>query len=98
MFIVTYAYEMSDNNVDRYLDVQKRTKNLYLKHGCLGYEIFKEADSDSWLEINRFRDSMHYESVEKSVEKDPEIETLWKQFCSIVEKEKIVIRKFERML
>ncbi len=51
-----------------------------------------------WLEINKFEDREHYENVKKSVDLDPEIEILWKEFCSIVEKEKIVTVKYEKIL
>ena len=59
--------------------------------------MFK-SDDGYWLEINTFNDKEHYEKVEKSVGSDPEIEILWKEFCSIVEKEKVVTRKYEKIL
>lgn len=59
--------------------------------------MFKD-DDDCWLEINRFNDRKHYEKVEKSADTAPEIEILWKKLCSIVEKEKIVTKKYERIL
>jgi len=86
-----------ENRVDRYLNIQRRTKKIYLRHGCKGYEVFK-SDDDLWLEINKFKDREHYENVKKSVDLDPEIEILWKEFCSIIEKEKIVTRKYEQIL
>ena len=97
LFIVTYAYEVPENRIDRCLDIQNRTKKVYLKHGCTAYEVFK-SDDDWWLEIDKFRDKKHYEKVKESVDKDPEIEILWKKFCSLVEKEKIVTRKYEKIL
>jgi len=59
--------------------------------------VFK-SDDGYWLEINKFDDKEHYEKVEKSVDSDPEIEILWKKFCSIVEKEKIATMKYEKIL
>jgi len=50
------------------------------------------------LEINKFDDKEHYEKVEKAVGSDPKIALLWKKFCSIVEKEKIVTVKYEKIL
>jgi len=55
MFIATYAYEVPENKVNRYLDIQKRVKEVYFKHGCIGYEVFKGND-DWFLEINKFTD------------------------------------------
>ncbi len=97
LFIVTYAYKVPENRIDQYLDIERRAKKVYFRHGCIGYEVFKS--DDGWLlEINKFKDRQHYENVKKSVDLDPEIENLWKEFCSIVEKEKIVTRKYERIL
>ena len=50
------------------------------------------------MEINKFDGKEHYEKVEKAVGSDPEIEILWKKFCSIVEKEKIITMKYEKIL
>jgi len=86
-----------ENRIDRYLDIQRRVRKIYFRHGCLDYEVFK-GDDDCWLEINKFKDREHYENVRKSVDLDPEIEILWKEFCSIVEKEKIVTGKYEQIL
>ena len=97
MFVVIYVYKVRQNKVDRYLDIQRRVKKVYSRHGCTGYEVFK-GDDDLWLEINRFKDREYYENVEKSVDLDPEIQILWKEFCSIVEKEQIITRKYEKML
>ncbi|MDH5495708.1 MAG: hypothetical protein OEY24_08435 [Candidatus Bathyarchaeota archaeon] len=97
MFIVTYTYKVSKNKVDQYLDIERRAKKVYLKHGCIGYEVFK-SDNGWFLEINRFINAEHYENVEKSVGSDPEIEILWKEFCFIVEKEKIATKKYEQVL
>jgi len=97
LFIVNYTYKVPENRIDRYLDIQRRTRKVYFGHGCIGYEVFK-GDNDCWLEINKFKDREHYENIEKSVDADPEIEILWKEFCSIVEKEKIVIKKYEQII
>jgi hypothetical protein len=97
LFIVTYAYKVPKNRVDRYLDIQRRTRKVYFRYGCTGYEVFK-GDNNCWLEINKFKDREHYENIKKSVDVDPEIEILWKEFCSIVEKEKVVTKKYEQIL
>jgi len=97
LFVMTYVYKVPQNKVDQYLDIQRRVKKVYSRHGCTEYEVFK-GDDELWLEINRFKDREHYENVEKSVDLDPEIQILWKEFCSIVEKEQIITRKYEQML
>ena len=97
MFVVTYAYEVPENEVNRYLGIQKRVKGIYVNYGCIGYEVLKSSD-DCWLEINKFKDREHYETVKKSIDADPEIDLLWKEFRSIVEEEKIITRQYEKIL
>lgn len=93
LFIETHTYNVVENRIDRYLDIQRRVRKIYFRYGCLGYEVFKGAD-DNWLEINKYKDREHYENVKNSVDLDPEIEVLWNEFCSIVEKEKIITRNY----
>jgi len=95
LLIETYTYKVPKNKIDRYLDIQRRVRRIYLRHGCLGYEVFK-GDDEYWLEINKFKSKEHYENVKNYVDVDPEIEILWNEFCSIVEKEKSVTRKYEK--
>lgn len=97
MYIETYAYKVPEDKIDQYLDIQRRTKEIYLRYGCIAYEVF-QTDDDWCLEISRFKDRKHYENVTRHVDLDPKIKTLWKEFCSIVEKEKIATRKYEKML
>lgn len=97
LFIETYAYKVPKNRVDQYLDIQRRTKEVYLRYGCIAYEVFR-SDDDWCLEITTFKDREHYENVTKSVDMDPKIEVLWKEFCAIVEKEKIAAKKYEKIL
>ena len=97
MYIETYTYKVPKDKIDQYLDIQRRTKEVYLRYGCIAYEIFRS--DDGWcLEISRFKDREHYENVTKSVDLEPEIEILWKEFCSIVKKEKVVTEKYEKIL
>lgn len=97
LFIETYAYEVPESHIDRYLDIQRRTRQIYLRHGCLAYEVFR-SDDGRCLEICRFEDREHYEGVTKSVDQEPEIGILWKEFCSIVSKDEVSAKKYGRIL
>ena len=70
MFIVTYTYKVPKNKLDQYLDLERRAKKVYSRHGCISYEVFM-GDDDWCLEINRFRNKEHYESVKNSVDTNP---------------------------
>jgi hypothetical protein len=68
---------------------------IYLKYGCLGFEIFRSVDE--WcIEINRFESKEHYESVMKSLDLDPEIEALWNEFCSLIGTQDVLTKEYER--
>jgi len=51
MFIVTYFYNVLKNKVGQFLDIKRRAKKVYFRHGCMDYEIFR-SDNDRCLEIN----------------------------------------------
>jgi quinol monooxygenase YgiN len=86
MFIVTYSCKVPKDKTKAYLDLQKEVKKIYMKQGCLSYEVFETPDKDEqWLEIGRFESKSHFKKVIARVDKDPEIPELYKRFCSIVE-------------
>jgi hypothetical protein len=86
MFIVTYSCKVPKNKDKAYLDLQKEVKKIYMKHGCLSYEVFEKSEKDEeWLEIGRFENKSHFKKVIARVDKDPNIPKLYERFCSIVE-------------
>lgn len=89
MYVVIYRYEVPRKMKKRYLELMKKTADLYAKNGCLGCEILEDAQQKgNWLETNRFRDKEHYQKVHAAVDEDPPTEILWQEFCSITGAEK----------
>ena len=41
MFIVTYSCKVPKGKAKTYLDLQKEVKEIYIKQGCLSYEVFE---------------------------------------------------------
>jgi quinol monooxygenase YgiN len=86
MFVVTYACKVPKGKVKAYLDLQREVKEIYIKQGCLSYEVFEKSDKDAGgLEIGRFESKSHFKKVIARVDKDPKISELYKRFCSIVQ-------------
>ncbi len=86
MFIVTYSCKVPKSKTRPYLDLQKEVKKIYIKHGCLSYEVFeKSQESEEWLEIGRFESKSHFKKVVARVDRDPKIPELYERFCSIIE-------------
>lgn len=101
MFIVTYSYKVPKAKVREYLNLHRKVKAIYFKHGCLSYEIFENAEKDGkWMEIERFRNKSHFKRTLARVDKDPKIRELFSQFCSIIsiEKNPVVTRQWVKRI
>lgn len=85
MFVVTYHYMMPMEKTKRYVMLEKQAIDIYLEHGCLAVEIYRDAkDPRRWMEINRFRDRAHYNEVIASVDEDPRIKPLFEEFIGLL--------------
>jgi hypothetical protein len=97
MFIVTYSCKVPKGKTKAYLDLQREVKEIYIKQGCLSYEVFEKSEKDDeWLEIGKFENQSHFKKVLARVDKDPKIPELYKRFCSIVDirKNPVAAREF----
>lgn len=89
MFVVTYCCRVPKGKTKAYLDLQREVKQIYVKQGCLSYEVFEKCEKDEeWLEIGRFESKSHFKKVLARVDKNPRIPELYRRFCSIVEIQK----------
>ena len=101
MLIVTYSYKVPKSKIRAYLNLQKKVKAIYLKHGCLSYEVFEKAEKDGeWMEIERFKNKSHFKMVVARVDKDPQILELFSKFCSIVnvKQNPVVTKEFAKRI
>lgn len=97
MFIVTYSYKVPKSKLRQYLNLQKKVQAIYLKHGCLSYEVFEKAQKDGeWMEVEKFENKSHFKKVVTRVDKDPKISELFQRFCLMVniKKNPLVIKEF----
>ena len=101
MFIVTYSYKVPKSKIRSYLNLQKKVKAIYLKHGCLSYEVFEKAQKDGErMEIEKFENKGHFKKVIARVDMDPRIPELFQRFCSIVnvKKNPLVTKEFVKRI
>ncbi len=101
MFVVTYSYRVPEGKMKEHLSLQKKVKAIYLKHGCLSYEVFEKAEKNGeWMEIGGFQNKGHFKKVIAQVDKDPDIPELFRQFCSIVDVEKnpVITKEFVKRM
>jgi len=101
MFIVTYSYKVPKTKIRPYLNLQKEVQAIYLKHGCLSYEVFEKVEKDGeWTEIGKFKNRSHFKKVVTRVDKDKKIPELFRRFCSIinVKQDPVVTKKFVKRM
>ncbi|KPL05494.1 MAG: hypothetical protein AMJ73_00415 [candidate division Zixibacteria bacterium SM1_73] len=101
MFIVTYSYKVPKGKTKAYLNLQKNVKAIYLKYGCLSYEIFEKAEKDGeWMEIEKFENRNHFKKVVTKVDNDSEISELFAKFCSIINMRKnpVITKEFVKKI
>lgn len=84
MFIATYHYTMPTEKTKQYIMLEKQAIKIYMEHGCLGVEIYRDAkDPRRWMEINRYKDRQHYNEVIATVDEDPRIAPLFEEFIGL---------------
>ena len=84
--MVVLRYKIPDEKTKRYVLLQKQTTQVYLDHGCLGVEVYRDAkDPKYWMEMYRFKDKKHYEEVVASINRDSRIDPVTKEFSSLFE-------------
>lgn len=101
MFIVIYSCKVPKSKIKEYLDLQKEVRAIYLKHGCLSYEVFEKSQKDEeWLEIGKFENKSHFKKVVARVDKETKIGELFQRFCSIVDVKKnpVVTKEFVKRI
>ena len=86
MFVAIYKYTMPDDKTKKYVDLEKQAIQIYQEHGCLGVEIYRDAqDPRKWMEINRYKDRAHFNEVMEAVDRDPKIRSLLQEFIQLFE-------------
>lgn len=84
MFIVVLRYQVPLEKTKRYIFLQKLTTQIYLQHGCIEVEVYRDAsDSQYWMEIYKFKDRAHYEEVISTVAKDDRINLVSEEFNAL---------------
>jgi len=88
LFVVVYNYNVPIEKTKHYIMLEKQAINVYMEHGCLGVEIYRDTkDPRCWMEINRFRDKQHYNEVIGAVDEDPRIRPLYDDFMTLFKAE-----------
>ncbi len=88
MYVAVYHYRVNKEKTEQFVMLEKKAIEIYLEHGCLGVEIYRDAkDSGRWMEINRYRDLEHHNTVVSAVDKDPRIKPVFEEFINLFDDE-----------
>ena len=100
MFVAIYRYHVPTDKTKDYIMLQRKAIELYMEHGCLGVEIYRDdKDPRRWMEINRYEDRAHYGEVIAAVDGDPRIKPLFEEFMSLIDSEETTERStYYRMI
>jgi quinol monooxygenase YgiN len=85
LYIVVYHYRIPSSKAIDYIRLEKKAIDFYLEKGCVTVEIYRDAeDPQKWMEINRFEDEDHYKKVSATLDEDPRISQLFKEFQELL--------------
>ena len=94
LFVVVYHYKIPIEKTIQYITLEKKAIDIYLKNGCIAVEIFRDVEKpEKWMEINRFEDREHYETVAATLREDKNISELYKEFNELLGNEEYETEK-----
>ncbi|MEI5908692.1 hypothetical protein WAK64_16715 [Bacillus spongiae] len=89
MFVKIYQYHIQKEKEEEYLSIQEKAGEIYAKHIDLHTLYFKSKENDTkWLEINCYKDQDTYNKSIELINKQIEIQKLFKSFQSVLVSEK----------
>ena len=87
MFVRVYTFHIQKGKEEKYLTIQKRTEKIYKKY--LDFQTIylkSKEDNTKWMEINRYKNEEDYKKSIEQINKEQDIQELFKEFQSILVK------------
>jgi len=100
MFVKVYRYHIRPDKTKEFLDIQERAGKIYRKHLSYRVEYLQSRDDPGlWLEIQWCADEDTYRTALNSIDAEPGIKELWREFQKILDpgKPKIEEEYFEQV-
>ncbi|MBS4201693.1 hypothetical protein KHA93_18990 [Bacillus sp. FJAT-49732] len=89
MFVKIYQYHIKKEKEVEYLSIQEKAGEIYKEYLDFHTIYLKSKDSDTkWLEITFYRDEDDYKKSIEIINKQLEIQELFKSFQSVLVSEK----------
>ncbi|WP_026583225.1 hypothetical protein [Bacillus sp. J33] len=85
MFVKIYQYHIRPENEPELLDIQKKAAKIYRNYMDVQTSILKSKEEKSkWTEISYFKSEEDYHNMIPLINKNPEIQELFKRFESLL--------------
>ena len=94
MFVKVYQYHVQKEKEIEYLSIQEKVGEIYKQYLDFHTIYLKSKDCDTkWLEITYYKDEDDYKKGIKMMNKQLELQELFKSFQSVLVSEKMRLRK-----
>ncbi|WP_077596130.1 hypothetical protein [Oceanobacillus kimchii] len=89
MFVKVYQYHVQKEKEEEYLSIQEKAGEIYAKYFDFYTIYLRSKESDTkWLEITCYKDQDSYNKCIENINKQIEIQELFKSFQSVLVSEK----------
>ncbi|HZZ44099.1 MAG TPA: hypothetical protein VFE58_14275 [Tepidisphaeraceae bacterium] len=92
MLLLTNSYIVPREKRDDHARLVKRFRHILASVGCDQYEVYEQvgpvwagADaSGRYVQIMRFRDRKHYQTVQEAEQASPDAQQIIREFCDLI--------------
>jgi len=85
MFVKMYSYHIQKEKEEEYLSIQEKAEEIYVKYLDIHTHYLKSKDNDTkWLEVTFYKDEDEYNKSIEVINKQTEIQELFKSFQSVL--------------
>ncbi|RLL48336.1 hypothetical protein D8M04_03465 [Oceanobacillus piezotolerans] len=85
MYVKVYQYHIQKDRVEEYLDIQKKTSEIYDRYLDIDLLYLNNQDDDTkWIEVTRYKDKDEYEEKIIMINGQKEIQELFESFQSLL--------------
>ncbi|MHC0035333.1 hypothetical protein [Pseudoneobacillus sp. C159] len=89
MFVKVYQYYIQKDQLDNYLDIQEKSKEIYSTYiDVQTIYLNSRNDESKWIEISRYQSEDEYKKSIKLINQQKEIQELFEDFQSLLVSDK----------
>jgi hypothetical protein len=97
LYVKVYRYLVKPDAEERFLDVQRRSAEIYREHANAVPVLLRRRGHGAWLELQWFPDQAAYDKAMAAIDADPKIEALFKVFRETLADPEIVEADYDHV-